>query len=237
MPESEAESKKCTTCLQVKELLAFPNDKSCKYGKSPRCKECLKAYMTEYRLRNKERAKEYRAKHYQENAEHIKAKSAAWYASNPDKVRARTAAYYAADPEKYKAYSAAYRAENKEKTLARVAKWRDENREKAREYSRVYAKENPEIMRTLWQNKRALKRANGGRLSHGLAERLFKLQKGKCVCCDEPLGDDYHLDHIMPLALGGPNEDWNIQLLRGRCNLQKKAKHPVDFMQSRGFLL
>jgi 5-methylcytosine-specific restriction endonuclease McrA len=52
-----------------------------------------------------------------------------------------------------------------------------------------------------------------------------------------PLGDNYHIDHIMPLALGGSNTDDNIQLLRQRCNNQKCAKHPVDFMQSRGFLL
>ena len=38
-------------------------------------------------------------------------------------------------------------------------------------------------------------------------------------------------------ALGGLNADSNMQLLRAECNLQKSAKHPVDFMQSRGFLL
>ena len=46
-----------------------------------------------------------------------------------------------------------------------------------------------------------------------------------------------HLDHIMPLALGGSNTDDNIQLLRARCNLQKRAKHPVDFMRERGYLI
>lgn len=35
----------------------------------------------------------------------------------------------------------------------------------------------------------------------------------------------------------GTNTDDNIQLLRKLCNLQKSAKHPVDFMQQRGFLL
>lgn len=55
--------------------------------------------------------------------------------------------------------------------------------------------------------------------------------------CGKPLGDAYHLDHVMPLALGGSNTDDNMQLLRDRCNLQKHAKHPVDFMQERGFLL
>lgn len=74
-------------------------------------------------------------------------------------------------------------------------------------------------------------------MSSGLAIRLYKLQRGKCACCGLPLGDDYHLDHIMPLALGGTNTDDNIQLLRAKCNMQKSAKHPVDFMQQRGFLL
>lgn len=87
------------------------------------------------------------------------------------------------------------------------------------------------------QNRRARKLKNGGTLSNGLKSRLFELQKGKCACCGEPLGNDYHMDHIMPIARGGSNEDWNIQLLRRDCNISKNAKHPIDFMQSRGFLL
>ena len=77
----------------------------------------------------------------------------------------------------------------------------------------------------------------GGVLTLGLSLRLFQLQKGKCACCKKPLGSNYHMDHIMPLALGGTNTNDNIQLLRARCNLQKQAKHPVDFMQQRGYLL
>ncbi len=38
-------------------------------------------------------------------------------------------------------------------------------------------------------------------------------------------------------AGGGANIDGNIQLLTGLCNRQKHTKHPVDFMQERGFLL
>jgi len=87
------------------------------------------------------------------------------------------------------------------------------------------------------QNRRARKKYNGGRLSKGLSNKLYKLQRGKCACCGKSLGDDYHLDHRMPLALGGVNEDLNMQLLRSKCNREKHAKHPIDFMQSRGFLL
>lgn len=96
--------------------------------------------------------------------------------------------------------------------------------------------ENPEARRIYNRNRRAINRATG-KLSTSLAAKLFKLQRGKCACCGEPLGADYHLDHIMPLALGGSNTDDNAQLLRARCNLQKNAMHPVEFMRQRGFLL
>lgn len=131
-----------------------------------------------------------------------------WTASNQDKVKAASDRYRSSNPEKYRAAS---------------------NR---------WAKENPELKRITGQNYRARKRASGGVLSLDLSAKLFRLQRGKCACgCKQPLGDDYHLDHIMPLALGGANVDTNMQLLRQRCNNQKHAKHPVDFMQSRGFLL
>jgi 5-methylcytosine-specific restriction endonuclease McrA len=94
---------------------------------------------------------------------------------------------------------------------------------------------NTEATRIQKLNRRG--RASGGKLSKGLSVRLFKLQRGKCACCGQPLGTDYHLDHIMPLALGGSNTDENIQLLRATCNRQKNAKHPIDFTQQRGFLL
>lgn len=139
--------------------------------------------------------------------------------------------------EEAKQYAAAYRSKNREKAIAYGAAWREKNREKARATSAAWVAANHPQVRIQRQNYRAKKKANGGKLSHGLAERLYKLQRGKCACCGLPLGDDYHLDHIMPIALGGTNTDDNIQLLRQQCNNQKHAKHPVDFMQSRGFLL
>jgi hypothetical protein len=146
-----------------------------------------------------------------------------WITVNREKSRAIVAKYDAANREKRRAKEAAYRAANPEKERERHAKYRAANQESYRIHC---------------QNRRARKRENGGELSKGLADRLFKLQRGKCACgCKQPLGYNYHLDHIMPISLGGTNTDDNIQLLRARCNIQKKAKHPVDFMQQRGFLL
>jgi 5-methylcytosine-specific restriction endonuclease McrA len=151
--------------------------------------------------------KEKRKKAYEENASAIKAKIAMQRLQNIDKFRAREAAYRAANPEKRK---------------ASATKWQ---------------KANPEARRLNNANRRAREQSAEGKLSRGLSVKLFKLQKGKCPCCKQPLGDDYHMDHVIPLALGGQNVDGNMQLLRAVCNVQKKAKHPIEFMQSRGFLL
>jgi 5-methylcytosine-specific restriction endonuclease McrA len=95
----------------------------------------------------------------------------------------------------------------------------------------------PDARRIYNHNRRAKEKENGGKLSRGLAEKLFKLQRGKCPCCKLPLGEDCHLDHKMPVALGGANEDSNMQLLRAECNFKKNAKDPIKYMQSKGFLL
>lgn len=131
--------------------------------------------------------------------------------------------------------------EYRKKRNEQVARRRDANPEEFRKKDRdlylKYHAESPERYRLRSQNRRAKKRENGGELSKGIIDKLYNLQLGKCPCCNLPLGDDYHMDHIMPVFLGGSNEDWNIQLLRSTCNLQKHTKHPIDFMQSKGFLL
>ena len=162
---------------------------------------------------------------------------AAWYAANRELQIAKKTAYYAANREKLIAANLAYYAANREKVLAAASTWRAANLDKSLARCAAWRAANPEKRRIQQQNRLSHKRANGGKLSSDLSAKLFKLQRGKCACCGLPLGDNYHLDHIMPIALGGANEDGNIQLLRQRCNNQKHAKHPVDFMQSRGFLL
>ena len=172
-----------------------------------KCKPCKRANGIAWRKADPAKVKAIKAAYYAANAEKVKAKSAAWAAANPDRLRETKAAYRAANIDKIKARNSAWSAANRD------------------------------VGRAHKQNRRARKRANGGRLSAGLVGRLIKLQQGKCACCSQPLKVGFHLDHIMPLALGGTNTDDNMQLLNQRCNNQKHAKHPVDFMQQRGFLI
>lgn len=148
-------------------------------------------------------------------------------------VRASLRAWRAANPERSAAIDARYKSANREKVLAGYAAYRATNRDRRA----AYRVANIEKQRLYQHNRRARERAAGGKLSPDLSEKLFKLQRGKCACCGQSLGKEYHLDHVMPIALGGTNTDDNMQLLTATCNRQKHAKHPVEFMQQRGFLL
>lgn len=235
--------------------------------KSGDCRPCSRVTQTVYNAAHKDKKRAYDAARYAANKEKANALSTAWYVANKEKVRALNAARYAANkekvitrvavwakdnqdkvrsykavwaktnPGKLKASRAAWYAAHKDEVNERSAAWIAANPEKRRAYQSAWRKANPEKNRAYLENRRARKLKNGGQLSVDIAGRLYKLQKGKCPCCHEPLGNDYHLDHIMPLALGGTNTDDNIQLLRAGCNVRKCAKHPIEFMQERGFLL
>jgi 5-methylcytosine-specific restriction endonuclease McrA len=186
------------------------------------CKPCAKATQKAW---------------HKANSELNKATKAAWRAANTDRVKASNAAWYKSNSEKAKACAAAWYKTNSELSKARAAARYKANPERSKASTSAWFKANPESCRIYAHNRRDAKLSSGGKLSKGLSEKLFKLQRGLCPCCNQPLGNDYHLDHIMPLKKGGANEDWNIQLLRQQCNNQKHSKDPIDFMRSRGFLI
>ena len=214
--------KTCSQCLIEKPLTDFYAKKANQNGIQSECKVCHNARVAAARKANPEREK---------------ARVAAWSAANPGRVAATTAAWAKANPARCSALVAAWNKANPERVKANGAAYRKAYPERVKAATAAWAKANPKRRCINEHNRRAIKEASGGKLSSGLATKLFKQQKGLCPCCGQPLGKDYHLDHIMPLSLGGANVDSNIQLLRAKCNLQKRNKHPIDFMQSRGFLL
>jgi 5-methylcytosine-specific restriction endonuclease McrA len=244
--------KTCKTCCKEKSLLDFNVKKSSPDGRATRCRACSKNAQAVYRAENSEKLKERQAAYrrdnpdklkerkaadYRKRAEEVKKKSADWYSSNKAKALASAKKRYELNPEPVKDSSRKYRLLNQGLIKVYQEKYRIKNLEKSKKYSAAWRAVNKRILRAHRQNRRAKLKLVGGKLTAGLAGNLLKLQQGKCACCGHPLGDDYHMDHIMPLALGGTNTDDNIQLLRAKCNMQKSAKHPIDFMRERGFLL
>lgn len=121
-------------------------------------------------------------------------------------------------------------AERKARQREQQKRWREANPGKSAALQRAWKDRNREKVRT---GKRARKSAK--RIT--LVRELTKLQRGRCAYCREKLGDSFHVDHVMPLKLGGPDKRSNLQLACEPCNLTKNAQHPIDFARSTGRLL
>lgn len=176
-------------------------------------------------------------KRYEANRDKIADYGRKYYDANRDRLLERNRDWRKANPEKALAYWEKWHKVNREKVLEFKRNWGLVNAEKVRQASKKWAEANPEKIKARHQNRRARKKGNGGKLSPNIVQTLLVLQKGKCACCGKSLKQGYHLDHIMPIALGGMNTDDNVQLLTPKCNLSKGAKHPDDYMRSRGKLI
>lgn len=110
------------------------------------------------------------------------------------------------------------------------ALWYQANREKTIQRCSAYQKLNLNRSRVNNQNRRARREGAEGRHTLEETDLLFQSQEGKCACCGVQLDDsNKHLDHVMPLALGGTNFIWNLQWLCQFCNNSKSATHPDEW--------
>ena len=216
----------CSVCFKLAQQSKKARSPQSKKAQSPQSKKARSLQSEENTLSKRERNR---------------LRSATWYAANKDRHKANRDAYNAKNAERLKAWLATYTAENKDKQKARSAAWYASNKEKMSANVAAWRVENPEkfrrSVRATSARRRARKLKAGGKYTTADVQRIYKAQGGKCACCREKVGTDYHVDHIQPLAKGGSNSPSNIQILCPPCNKSKNAKDPIEFMQSRGFLL
>ena len=176
-------------------------------------------------------------KYYEANRQKALERGRKWREENSDKAADCKRKYNEENREKVAEYNRKWQKDNPDKVAKKSDKWNEANREKNNERCRKWAKDNPERIRVIRHTRRARIIGNGGKLSKEIVQTLITLQKGRCACCNKSLEEGYHLDHIMPLALGGLNSDDNVQLLTPKCNLSKGTKHPIDYMRGKGLLI
>ena len=66
---------------------------------------------------------------------------------------------------------------------------------------------------------------------------LLAQWRHKCAYCGTHVveGKNLHIDHVMPLALGGANHVANTVPACAKCNTSKGAKHPVVWTKAKGY--
>jgi hypothetical protein len=78
--------------------------------------------------------------------------------------------------------------------------------------------------------RRAATRSDGRRpLPSWVRERVIERDEMVCGLCEEAVESraDIHIDHIVPVVLGGTDELDNLQVAHAHCNLRKGARAEV----------
>ena len=232
--------KTCITCKKVKSKLEFYKHIKAKDKLASGCKSCHKAYSVDnkekiisykktYRKTNKEKIAIKAKVYFLANKEKIIIKSKHWYENNKEKVDV----YTLANKEKIKNNRKIYYENNKEEAAIKAKVYKDVNKEKIAIKAKVWQQANPDNYIRAKHRRRALKLNAGGTYTVLDINTLLVNQDIKCVYCKTELilegKGKYHVDHKMPLFLGGSNYPDNLQLLCPSCNCSKGAKHPYVF--------
>lgn len=145
-----------------------------------------------------------------------------------------------------------YRDRNIERINIRDAKYRKANREMAREANRRYHANNKDMIngkKKEWRKTDSAKAC----FRNSVGKRRAILRTGtvtsleikelianatKCYWCDKKVEKgDIHVDHYVPLKLGGLHSLDNLVISCSHCNHSKSAKDPIAFANKLGRLL
>lgn len=192
-------------------------------------------YYAANRARLLEHAKAYRAENLEERLEYDRKR----WREKKEELNARRRAARVSNP--------ALKARNKEAT----SKWVSENRSHVREYQNKYARKrraenpgidrekrrryeavHPDTIKAKWtrdkNRRRAAKRAQQPTLTaieRARYQEFYDIARARTA----QTGEQWHVDHDKPLALGGLDHPDNLMLLPSKMNSAKGARYNSTF--------
>ena len=200
----------CSLCKIEKNICEFNKNKKNKDGYSTRCKDCRRQY-------------------YLDNRESLLKKAKIYNKENSKRLA-----------EKRKKQKAEYYLKNKERILEVNKKYRDLNPEKEKNRHKKWAMLNREKKRESWRRREA-KRLNN-KTEHYTEQDVLSKHGTNCYICLKPINlsaprqcglpgwqEGLHMEHVIDLAVGGPDSLENVKPAHGLCNLKKpKAFKKID---------
>lgn len=119
---------------------------------------------------------------------------------------------------------------------AQSNKWREENPEAFRAHQYKWFVANSTRQAVARRRHRAQKYGATGDHSFNDVLLQYQAQQGKCYYCEINVGDDYHVDHVVPLTRGGSNGPENIVIACPSCNCSKGNRLPFEWTERVGAL-
>jgi len=203
------------------------------------CITCSRLYQKEYRVAHRDRYNAMlRASHQRNRAARLARRKIAIDARR-DEVNAKWREGYRRNRQKAIEKAKRYFRNNRDKVKERLRQYRAVNKKLLSERHRKWRNANPHKIKAAQAKRRACERTAGG--SHVAADirNIGAMQRWRCAnpLCRTSIRKKYHLDHIVPLARGGSNDRRNLQLLCAPCNISKRDKDPIAWLQEGGLLL
>lgn len=146
---------------------------------------------------------------------------------------------YAEDPERYRLKVRILRESNIDRALEKERATYKRTKPERDRRRKKWRKENPDKVVAQNHRRRAAKLNAEGSYSSDDVAVILRRQNYRCAECGVSVRkrSDRHVDHIMPLSLGGTNASSNLQILCVTCNCSKGAKHPLDWAKAKGSLV
>jgi HNH endonuclease len=210
------EKKTCTACLAEKPISDFAKGDRYLYGRKSICRNCVA---------------EKDAKWYSKNKQEILQKSKIRNLGSTPQSRA-----------KKRSTSSAWKARNRDIVNAQRRLAYHQDREKILERGTTWRRSNPEVVAAMYRNKKARRRSAPGTHTASDVKEIWERQNHRCAVpnCPHPISEagenKYHVDHVEPLARGGSNDRYNLQILCGTHNMQKNSACPYEWAQRNGLL-
>lgn len=192
------ESKACPGCGETKPYAEFHRRTAAKDGLQSWCKACKKA--SELRRRDAYRERRNSA-------------SNAWKRRHPERMKEYRRRRYEANAEEARAYSRKRRREHPEV----LAAWKEKNPDYGKEHYRA----NRSVYRAYKKKRDALLRGakSGERITH---EEVAARDGWRChICGARVTRKTWSLDHLIPVADGGPHSRANVALAHAICNKRR----------------
>jgi HNH endonuclease len=159
----------------------------------------------------------------EENLEQARASSRQSHSRHRDANLARKRNRRKEDPDRIRQQARKSYQRHKDTVIQRACDWAKENADRMRLKNQKWKRENPDKVRAAKERRRA--REYDAFLEDIDRQILFERDEGICGICKLPVDrDNFHVDHVMPYALGGQHCYSNVQVAHPYCNLSKAAK-------------